>query len=148
MPTRRTGRCASWACASRGSRASSRSGRRRSSRRRRGSSRCPSKALRPVVVDDLDVVAVGVEHERGVVAGVVLGPLAGRAVVAVAGAGGGLVEGVDGVVVVRREGNVKVLGRLVARHERERVALGVEELLPARVAGPVSPPQGGGRGGG
>jgi hypothetical protein len=47
-----------------------------------------------VVVDDLDVVAVGVEDERAVVAGVVLGPLAGRAVVAVAGAGRGRVEGV------------------------------------------------------
>src|SRR3954462_14650543 len=112
MPTRRPGRCASWACASRGSRAWWPTARRRSSGPRRGSWRCPSKALRPVVVDDLDVVAVGVEHERGVVAGVVLGPLAGRAVVAVAGAGGGLMEGVDGSVVVRREGHVKVLGRL------------------------------------
>ena len=57
-----------------------------------------------VVEDGLDVVAVGVEHEGAVVAGVVLGPLARRAVVAVARAGRGAVERLDGRVG-RRAGN-------------------------------------------
>src|SRR6185437_4956165 len=51
-------------------------GRRDDDRRRR--------SLRRPVIDRLDVVAVGVEHERGVVAGMVM-PLARRAVVAAAG---------------------------------------------------------------
>jgi hypothetical protein len=37
------------------------------------------------VVDDLDVVAVGVEHERGVVAVVILGSLAGLTVAPISG---------------------------------------------------------------
>jgi hypothetical protein len=40
-----------------------------------------------VVVDDFDVVAVGVEHVGGVVARVIVGALARRAVAAVAGRG-------------------------------------------------------------
>ena len=48
------------------------------------------------MVDDLDVVAVGVEHEGPVVAGVVVGALAGRAVVAVPAASRGRWKRVDG----------------------------------------------------
>jgi hypothetical protein len=38
-----------------------------------------------MVLDDFDVVAVGVEHERGVVAGVIARALTGLAVAAVSG---------------------------------------------------------------
>src|SRR4051812_25297138 len=59
----------------------------------------------PVVVDGLDVVAVGIEDERPVVAGVVGGALTGRAVVLVARLDRGSVEGVDRLV---RAGAVEV----------------------------------------
>jgi hypothetical protein len=49
-----------------------------------------------VVVDDFDVVAVGVEHEGAVVARVVRGAFAGGAVVLVACGERGGVEGLDG----------------------------------------------------
>src|SRR5204862_5520361 len=55
-----------------------------------------------VVGDGLDVVAVGVEEERGVVAAVVA-PLAGRAVVDEPCVGAGGPEGVDRRVVCRSE---------------------------------------------
>jgi hypothetical protein len=64
-----------------------------------------------VVVDDLDVVAVGVEHERAVVAGVVDRPLARSAVVLVAGLERGGVERPDRRVVAGPERDVDVLGR-------------------------------------
>jgi hypothetical protein len=64
------------------------------------------------VVDDLDVVVVGIKHERAVVAGVVDGSLARGAVVAVRGLGGAAVEGVDGRVFAGAEGDVDVLGRV------------------------------------
>jgi hypothetical protein len=57
------------------------------------------------VIHDLDVVAVGVEDERSVVARVVV-PLAGRAVVGVAGARELAMERVHGRVVVGLEGEV------------------------------------------
>ncbi len=50
------------------------------------------------MVDGLDVVAVGVEHVGGVVAGMVR-PLAGNAVVAAAGGQRGIVETLYGIVV-------------------------------------------------
>ena len=53
--------------------------------------------------DGLDVVAVRIEQEGAVVAGVVLGPLARGAVRAVAGLEAGSMEGVDGRDVRRRE---------------------------------------------
>jgi len=55
------------------------------------------------VVDDLDVVPIGVEDERAVVARVVNGSLAGAAVVLVAGGNRGGVELPHGPVVLRRE---------------------------------------------
>jgi hypothetical protein len=67
------------------------------------------------VVDDLDVVAVGVEHERAVVARVVDRALARRAVVAVPGGERRPVERVDGRVVGGGEGEVDVLGRNARR---------------------------------
>ena len=66
------------------------------------------------MVDGLDVVAVGVEDERPVVAGVVGGALAGGAVVRVARVDRGPVEGVDRLVGVGAERDVDVLGRRVA----------------------------------
>jgi hypothetical protein len=57
-----------------------------------------------VVVDDLDVVAVRVEHEGAVVARVVDGALAGGAVVLVARGERGGVERPHGGVLVRGEG--------------------------------------------
>ncbi len=65
-----------------------------------------------VVEGGLDVVAVGVEHERAVIARVVLRPLAGRTVVAVAGGDHSVVEPFDGVEVGHAEGKVDVLRRL------------------------------------
>src|SRR6266542_3162462 len=72
-----------------------------------------------VVVHDLDVVAVGIEHEGSVVAGVVERALAGRPVVAVAGTRQLAVERVDGLVVGRLERDVDLLRR-VAGDERDR----------------------------
>ena len=62
-----------------------------------------------VVVDDLDVVPVGVQDERAVVARVVDGALAGTAVVLVARGERGGVERPHGRVVLRREREVDVL---------------------------------------
>src|SRR5258705_393090 len=89
------------------------------SRTRSRISRCSSVSgscgippiLVPVVVHDLDVVAVGVEHEGAVVARVVLEPFTRGAVVPIAGGEGGAMELVHGRVVAGREGQVHVLGR-------------------------------------
>ena len=62
-----------------------------------------------VVVDDFDVVPVGVQDERAVVARVVDGALAGTAVVLVSRGERGGVERPDGRVVLRREREVDVL---------------------------------------
>src|SRR5712691_6905898 len=78
-----------------------------------------------VVVHHFDVIAVRVEDEGRVIPIVVDGPLAGSAVVAVAGRGRGGVEGVNRRVVGGRERPVEMLGRL-ARDQRERAALGGE----------------------
>ena len=64
-----------------------------------------------VVVDDLDVVPVGVEDEGAVVAGVVDRALAWRAVVRVARGERGRVERAHGRVVGGGEGEVDVLGQ-------------------------------------
>ena len=63
------------------------------------------------VVHGLDVVAVGVEHEGRVVAGVVV-PLARRAVVGAAGGERGRVEAVDRLAVGRLEREVQTDRRL------------------------------------
>src|SRR5690349_15912312 len=57
-------------------------------------------ALARTVKDGLDVVPVRVEHERGVVPGVV-GPLAGSAVVLAAGSERGQMEGLHGLPIGR-----------------------------------------------
>jgi hypothetical protein len=67
-----------------------------------------------VLVDDLDVVCVGVEHEGAVVPGVLDGALAGRAVVAVSGRKRGAVKGPHDAVVVGGKGEVDVLGHMLA----------------------------------
>ena len=73
-----------------------------------------------VVVDDLDVMAVRVEHEGAVIARVVHGALAWGAVVLVARGERGGVEGPHRSVRVRGEGEVDVLGeRALVAHERE-----------------------------
>jgi hypothetical protein len=73
-----------------------------------------------VVVDDLDVVAVRVEHEGAVIARVVHGARAGGAVVLVARGERGGVEGPHRGVRVRREREVDVLRkRALVAHERE-----------------------------
>src|SRR5439155_15371536 len=84
-----------------------------------------SPRLATVVEDRLDVVAVGVEHVGAVVAGVILGPLAGRAVVPVARRQRDAVELVHRAGVRCREREVDVLcqrprGRPVGRRRRER----------------------------
>src|SRR2546430_14390875 len=90
----------------------------------------PSGAALAVVVHDLDVVAVGVEHEGAVVAGVVDLPLARAAVVAMARIDRGAVERLDRGVARRGEGDMHVRGRLAA-DERERAVL-AGELREAR----------------
>ena len=81
------------------------------------------------MVDDLDVVAVGVEHERAVVAEVILGPLARRAVVPVASLREDAPELVDVIVRRRSERDVQAgRGRTVAARLLDR------ELLPLREA--------------
>ena len=74
------------------------------------------------MVDELDVVAVRVEYERAVVARVVLGALAGGAVVLVARGERGGVEGPHRGVRVRGEREVDVLGKraLVRTNEKEK----------------------------
>src|SRR6266511_4629113 len=68
----------------------------------------------PVVIDDLDIVPVRVEHERAVIAGVVDPSLTWGAVVRIAGGESGPVKGVDRLVLRRRERNVKRFGRPAA----------------------------------
>src|SRR4051812_37579206 len=86
-----------------------------SSRRRHGSA---------VVVDDLDVVPVGVQDERAVVPRVVDGALAGTAVILVAGGKRGGVERLHCGVVPRREREVDVLGeRPPVANQREAEVL-------------------------
>src|SRR5687768_9282094 len=87
------------------------------------------RAWSSVVVHDLDVVPVRVEHEGGVIARVVDGSLAGGAVVAVAGRGGVAMEAVDRLVVRRREREMDVLGRALAGDDREGSA-DARELRP------------------
>src|SRR3982075_1794410 len=87
--------------------------------RRRPARRCAERPARiqttisssssgPMVVDQLDVVGVGIQDECGVVAGVVAGPLSRLAVAAVSGCGGLIVEPPDRVVVAGK-GDVRVL---------------------------------------
>ena len=69
-----------------------------------------------VVVDDFDVVAVGVEHVGGVIAGVIVRALSGFAVAAISGRGRAGVEAAY-VVVFAREGDVHVLRRFAGEEE-------------------------------
>src|SRR5947207_12955425 len=87
--------------------------------------RLVARPLVPVVADSLDVVAVGVEHVRAVVTGVILGPLTGRPVVVVAGRERDAVELVDACVVGSGEGDVHVRRRL-ALDEPKTVATHAE----------------------
>src|SRR3954470_3822436 len=91
-----------------------------------------------VVTDDLDVVAVGVEDERAVVAGVVDRPLTRCAVVAVARAGGRGVEPVNRRVVAG-ERDMDVLGRPGAREHGERSGLAGEPRPRGRVEAQLEP---------
>src|SRR5581483_9625227 len=68
-------------------------------------------SVRGRVEDGLDVVAVGIEDERRVVAAAVLGALTGRTVVRPAVADGRVVPACDGVGVRRDEGDVRAGGR-------------------------------------
>jgi hypothetical protein len=84
------------------------------------------------VVDDLDVVAVGIEDDGCVVTGAVVA-LARTALVAVAGVDRGAVELVDEPVLVRGEGDVDVLGRRPADDgKRVRLADQLRALWTAR----------------
>ena len=62
------------------------------------------------MVNGLDVVAVGVEHEGGVIAGVI-GAQAGGAVVGAAGGEAGMIKGLDLGVVGGLEREVDAAGR-------------------------------------
>src|ERR1700760_1573541 len=80
---------------------------------------------RAVVIDDLDVVAVGVEDEGGVVAGVVARALAGLAVAPIAGVDGSLIKALYVAVVVGPKRHREVRGRGTG-DERERAARAAE----------------------
>jgi hypothetical protein len=69
------------------------------------------------VTDRLDVVAVGVEHKRAVVAGVIARPEARRAVVGSARGEGGGVKCVDGLPVRGRERQVERRCRIAGPDE-------------------------------
>src|SRR4051794_34394671 len=86
-----------------------------------------------VVVDDLDVVPVRVEHERAVVARVIDRALARSAVVLVAGSERGGVERAHRGVLARAEREVDMLGeRPLVADEREAV-VGAGQLHAAGV---------------
>src|SRR5207302_716748 len=90
-----------------------------------------------VVVDDFDVVAVGVEHIGGVVAGVIARALTGLAVAAISGRGRGGVESAYVVVCARERGVLDSAPRplSVAVDGLEAVAGGVFEKCGVVVVG-------------
>jgi hypothetical protein len=97
-------------------------------------------------VDDLDVVPVGVEHERAVVARVVDRPLARRAVVLVARGERGGAEGAHRGVLARGEREVEVLsGRPLVADEREAAVRARQLHAAAQLAqdDAVQAPEGG-----
>src|SRR5258708_23587431 len=61
------------------------------------------------VTDSLDVVTVGIEHERAVIVGMIMRADAGRAIVAPACRDGGLVERVDRGAVLREDRDMQRL---------------------------------------
>src|SRR3546814_13873783 len=69
-------------------------------------------ALMFAVIDRLDIVAVGVEQERGVIARMI-GPLARRAIVAAARRQPGLVKGIDRRAIRRLNGRVMPPGQTI-----------------------------------
>src|SRR2546421_11143808 len=79
-----------------------------------------SLARLAVVVDDFDVVAVGVEHIGGVIAGVIARALTGLAIAAISGRGCVGVESVY-VVVFARERDVDALRRTAGEDEERAV---------------------------
>jgi hypothetical protein len=84
---------------------------------------------RAVVVDDFDVVPVGVQHKRAVVAGVVHGALPRTAVVLVAGAHRGGVERAHRGVLAGGERELDVLReRPLVVDQREAVVLAPRRL--------------------
>src|SRR6478672_8322547 len=93
-----------------------------------------------VVVDDFDVVPVGVQDERAVVAGVVYGALPRTAVVLIAGGEGGGVERAHRSVVAGGERQVDVLREWpFVIDQREAVVL-ARELHAARLVVPQPDP--------
>lgn len=90
------------------------------------------------MVDHLDVVAIGVEHEGTVVAGVV-GAFAGRAVVGATGGDRRRVERIDGGTVAGLEGQVVAAGQLagggLAAGTGDEQLVGPEEVRPLTPSG-------------
>ncbi len=78
------------------------------------------------VVDGFDVVAVGVEHERGVVVLVIVRPQAGRAVVDATRRQGRRVEGLHLGAILRREGDMQPSGERLAGADPEVRPVGAE----------------------
>ncbi len=77
------------------------------------------------MIDDLDVVAVGIEHERGVVARVVSRALPRRAVVAMTRRRERVMERGDCAPVRRSERHVDVLGRRTSSSVKDPPAASV-----------------------
>src|SRR5690348_11553677 len=86
--------------------------------------------LRFAVEHDFDVVAIGIQHEGAVVAGMILA-LAGRAEVAAARREGGMIEALHGLPVLALESQVHAAGQLA--HGRFALARGDEELVRPEV---------------
>ena len=90
-------------------------------------------ALRCAVEHGLDVVAVGVQQKGGVVAGVVIGPLARLAVVDAAALETGRVESVDHGAIPCLEGEMmasrQLSGRRLAVGGRDEKLVGPEKIL-------------------
>src|SRR5215213_4007619 len=84
------------------------------------------------VKDGLDVVAVGIEDERAVVALVVVRADPGRAVVGAARVDRGAPESIDVRARARRERDVDAPRARAARRDRDREVAPLEELRPAR----------------
>jgi tetratricopeptide (TPR) repeat protein len=83
------------------------------------------------VIDRLDIVAVGIEDEGGVIARMV-GPFARGAIVGAAGGEGGLVEGVDRGAVFGLERQVDMGLRSGAIGGRDEKFVAIEELIAGR----------------
>ena len=93
-------------------------------------------ALGLAMIDRLDVVAVRIEQESGVIAGVIVGTFAGRAIVFAAGFEARGIEAVDRLAILGLESDVMAAGELSRgfRTVRRRD----EKLIAPEMAGRIA----------